>query len=135
MKYLKEDLDSNGELCHFILAKLNNKIIGTVCYRPYDNLITKCSNGKYKDEGAVGTVYILPEYQNMGVGSKLMHAILDYIKSINIETFCLDSGFKIAQKFWIKKLGEPQLIVKDFWDIGYDHYIWRVEVKKVINNF
>jgi hypothetical protein len=49
-----------------------------------------------------------------------------------IEEFCLDSGYKSAQKIWINKFGNPQYHLKDYWGKDADHMVWRIQVKDVL---
>ena len=48
-----------------------------------------------------------------------------------VEAFCLDSGYVHAQLVWKKKFGTPDYIFKDYWDIGYDHMIWKLSIREV----
>jgi len=54
---------------------------------------------------------------------------------MNIDEFCLDSGYTIAKQIWTKKLGEPNIVKKDFWGEGYDHFIWYRKLKDIIITF
>ena len=49
-----------------------------------------------------------------------------------IEEFCLDSGYIRAQKIWKKKFGDPDYLLKNYWDEGYDHMVWRIKVNDLL---
>lgn len=119
-----EDLESNGKKRYFLVARLNNKIVGTISYGPCNALALKNSGEKLKDVLEIGTVYILPEYQKKGIGSILVKSMLNELKIRNITDFCLDSGYKRAQVIWRKKFGEPSFVIKDYWGPDSDHMIW-----------
>lgn len=127
--YLRKDLESGGADRFFLIACYKKKIVGTIAYGPSSKLIGDCSKGKLKDIVEIGAVYILPEYQRMGIGTLLLNSIFIALFSRNIKEFCLDSGYTRAQKVWRKKLGDPTIIVKDYWGEGFDHFIWHCKLK------
>ncbi|MDM5438951.1 GNAT family N-acetyltransferase [Bacillus hominis] len=126
-QYLKNDFDSNGESRYFLLAidTNNDKIIGTIEIGPASTLINSCTGGVLKDLYEIGTVFILPEYQRKGIGSLLLNAMFLTLLGKGITDFCLDSGYKNAQKIWKKKFGEPIYALKDYWGESSDHMIWK----------
>lgn len=65
-----------------------------------------------------------------GVGSALICSMIKYIHELGVEQFCLNSGYKHAQKKWLRKFGEPYKIVKDYWGKDFDHMVW---ICKIIN--
>lgn len=129
--YLQLDLDSKGEKRYFLIALAENKIIGTIEYGPASQLIHDCTNGKLGNHVEVGTVFVHPEYQRQGIGNKLLAEMLHTLKDRGIVEFCLDSGYKNAQTIWIKKFGEPDFLLKDFWGQGQDHMIWNISISGV----
>lgn len=46
----------------------------------------------------------------------------------DIESACLDCGFKSAQLFWKKVIGEPSITKKNFWGPGNDYMIWLIKI-------
>ena len=80
----------------------------------------------------VGTVFVLPDYQKMGVGNLLLNTMIFTLKSKGIEEFCLDSGYTSAQKIWKKKFGDPNYLLKDYWGKGHDHMIWRIKISDLV---
>nr|WP_285890996.1 GNAT family N-acetyltransferase [Mesobacillus maritimus] len=131
-KYLESDLESNGEKRYFLIALYGNKVIGSIEYGPASSLICEITNNNFKDLVEVGTVFVHPDYQRMGVGNLLLNKMYSTLKSKGIEEFCLDSGYKMAQKIWKKKFGEPDYLLEDYWDKGNDHMIWRVRVSDLV---
>ncbi|PEA55102.1 GNAT family N-acetyltransferase [Bacillus pseudomycoides] len=126
-EYLKCDFDSNGKNRYFLIAAdtSSNKIIGTIEYGPASELINSCTNKVIKDLPEVGTVFVHPNYQRRGIGNLLLNVLFLTLLSRGIKEFCLDSGYKNAQKVWEKKFGEPDYLLKDYWGDGFDHMIWK----------
>jgi GNAT superfamily N-acetyltransferase len=127
-KYLESDFKSNGEKRYFLIALDGEKIIGSIEYGPASDLICKSTNNTYKELMEVGTVFVRPDYQRMGVGNILLNTMYLTLKSNDIEEFCLDSGYKSSQKIWRKKFGNPQYVLMDYWGNGYDHMIWKIKI-------
>jgi GNAT superfamily N-acetyltransferase len=129
---LNQDIDSNGKNRYFLIAKDGDRIVGSVEYGPSNDLIISCTNGKLKDLVEIGTVFVRPDYQNKGIGTKMLRQLFLELEKKDIKEFCLDSGYKTAQKTWIKKFGTPEYHLKDYWEEGADHMIWRVSVKDAL---
>lgn len=121
------DFKSNGENRYFLIAvdKKNNKIIATIEYGPASDLINICTDGALKELYEIGTVFVHPDYQRRGVGTLLLNVMFLTLLNKGINEFCLDSGYANAQKIWKKKFGEPDYLMKDYWDEGADHMIWK----------
>lgn len=112
----------------FMLAKTGDLVIGTISYGPCGDDIKICTNHQLDAVGEVGSIYVLPEYYGQGVASALIGAMAAYLYQSGVEQFCLDSGYKHAQKRWLRKFGEPYKIAKDYWGEGSDHMIWLCKV-------
>lgn len=125
----KIDFDTQGTEEYFLLAKSENKIIGTIGYGKPNPVIKEYFPKLDDTIGEIKAVYINPAYQNQKVGTKLFQAILAYLNSQNIEEFILDCGYKKSQPFWIKLLDEPTILLKDFYQPDSHHMIWRSEVQ------
>ncbi|MCM3693925.1 GNAT family N-acetyltransferase [Neobacillus niacini] len=130
-KYLKMDFETSGEKRYFLIALLQNKIIGTIACGNANELIEECTNGELVNTIEIGTVYVLPEYQRQGVGNKLLAEMLRTLNARGIQEFCLDSGFKTAQTIWKKKFKEPEYCLKDYWGQGQNHMIWKIPTSGV----
>jgi len=124
-KHFNLDIESNGENRYFLLAISNNKVIGTIEFGPVSELIINLTNGTLKELVEVGTVYVHPDYQGNGIGTLLLNVMYLTLRNKGISEFCLDSGYKRAQKIWTKKFGEPDYLVKDYWSQGFHHMIWK----------
>ncbi len=126
--YLARDLTSNGEDRFFLLALERGRIIGTIEYGAASDLICKCTDNALKELCEVGTVFVHPDYQRLGIGNLLLENMYQTLQNNRISEFCLDSGYASAQKIWEKKFGEPAYLLEDYWGEGYHHMIWRVKV-------
>jgi GNAT superfamily N-acetyltransferase len=78
--------------------------------------------------GELGSLYVLPSYQGLGVGSTLIKELMAYLSKQGIEQFCLDSGYQRAQVKWLRKFGEPYKVVKDYWGPDSVHMVWLCKV-------
>ncbi|KFN01350.1 N-acetyltransferase [Bacillus clarus] len=136
-RYLQSDFDSNGKNRYFLLAinKAYDKIIGTIEIGPASTVINSCTGGVLKDLYEIGTVFVLPEYQRKGIGSLLLNAMLFTLLGKGIMEFCLDSGYKNAQKIWQSKFGEPNYLLKDYWSKSNHHMIWRKSIRDLSISF
>lgn len=131
-RYLKQDIESGGKNRYFLIAKEEDKIVGSIEYGVPNSLIISCTNGEYKDLVEIGTVFVHPEYQSKGIGSRMLKLLFEELERNGIKEFCLDSGYKSAQRTWTKKFGHPEYILKDYWGKGNDHMIWRVNFEDVV---
>ncbi|WP_420540229.1 GNAT family N-acetyltransferase [Paenibacillus polymyxa] len=130
--YLESDLESHGEQRYFLIAVDGDRIMGSIEYGPASELISKSTNDALKNLCEVGTVFVHPDYQKIGVGNLLLKSMYLALKDRGVEEFCLDSGYRIAQKIWEKKFGAPDYLLKDYWGKGFDHMIWRIKIKDAI---
>jgi len=119
----------------FLIARFKGKIVGVIAFGPCGDIINECSEGKYEDVGEIGTAFVLPGYQNKGIGTLLLNSMYITLISRNIEAFCLDSGYTKAKQVWSKKLGEPNIVMKDYWGEGFDHFIWYRKIEDITITF
>jgi GNAT superfamily N-acetyltransferase len=124
-EYLQQDLSSRGNDRYFLLAEAEGKLIGTVEFGQASELIMDGTNREYSDLFEVGTVFVHPDYQGQGIGSRLLGGLYPVFHEKGIEEFCLDSGYKRAQEIWKRKFGQPAVVMKDYWGDGAHHMIWR----------
>ncbi|KIL51366.1 hypothetical protein KP77_08780 [Jeotgalibacillus alimentarius] len=110
------------------VAVEGEKVIGSIACMTPGELIT-C--GLEPEEGVfeVGSIYIHPDYQRQGTGHALLQYIREYLIERNHSKFYLDAGFVSSQTYWKKRLGEPDLILEDYWGGGFDHMIWIGKLK------
>lgn len=131
-RFLNQDIESDGKNRYFLIAKEHDKIVGSIEYGPSNELIISCTNGELKDLVEIGTVFVHPDYQMKGIGSMMLNQIFKELEKKGIKEFCLDSGYKSAQKIWINKFGKPEYHLRDYWGENADHMVWRVNVEDVI---
>lgn len=132
IKCLEQDLESDGDERYFLIAEIDNEIIGSIEYGASSELIKRCTDGELKDLIELGTIFVLPEYQGNGIGNLMIRKIANELKKKGINEICLDSGYKTAQKIWTKKFGKAQYQLKDYWLKDNDHMIWKVNISEVI---
>ncbi|KQL32757.1 GNAT family acetyltransferase [Bacillus sp. FJAT-25509] len=132
-KYLITDFESNGEKRYFLIALNNEKIIGSIEYGPASDFICNYTNNALKGLTEIGTVFVHPDYQKMGIGNLLLKKMYITLQDRGIEESCLDSGYISAQKIWKKKFGEPDYLLNDYWEKGNDHMIWKIKVCELLN--
>ncbi len=130
--YKKSLLQRQGTERFFLLAEKDSQIIGTIEYGPASELIMTLTNGAYRGIPEVGTVFVHPDHQRMGVGSLMVNAMLLILLGRGVEVFCLDSGYTRAQAVWKKRFGEPDHRFTDHWGEGMDHLIWKRSVRDQI---
>lgn len=126
-KYLADDLESQGQKRFFWLAEdeETKEIIGTIEYGEANDFIQQTLKEDLSNCPEIGTVYVHPNYQNRGIGTKLMKKMLTTLVLKNVPSFCLDSGYKQAQMIWQKKFGQPDFVLEHFWGSNSHHMIWK----------
>ncbi len=129
---LNQDLDSNGKHRFFLIVTLDNQVVGSIEYGPSNDLIITSTDGALKDLVEIGTVFVHPKYQRKGIGNLMLSHIVNELTNKGIMEFCLDSGYKSAQKIWTNKFGEPDYHLKDYWGEGADHMVWRVKISEAL---
>jgi GNAT superfamily N-acetyltransferase len=123
-------IDSPDSGIYFLVARLGDTVVGTISFGSCGEDIKKCTENQLSNIGELGSLYVLPDYQEQGIGSALINAMVSWLNKQGIDQFCLDSGYKRAQKRWIRKFGQPYKIVKDYWGPGSDHMIWLCKVSE-----
>ncbi len=134
MKKLKvrRDLASEGEEYHFLLAVMDGRIVGTMCYGPSNDLLNKTTAQCTRDTKEIGCLLILKEYQGRGIAMELARTITQTMARAGNTRCCLDCGYAKAQKMWLSKLGTPHYCLKNYWQNGIDHYVWDFPMEELI---
>ena len=127
MQMVKDFFEGNNKY-YFLVAKVEQGIVGVISFGSCGNIIRKCCDGLLDNVGELGSLYVLNKYQGQKIGSKLINSLILYLKQNQIEDFCLDSGFKKAQRKWTRKFGQPYKIMKNYWGTNSDHFIWYCKV-------
>jgi predicted N-acetyltransferase YhbS len=130
---LTDSVENPNSNFFFLFAKIHDQVVGTISFGPCGTDIKTCTNHELDAIGELGSLYVLPEYQGKGIGSALIQSMVIQLHKRGIEQFCLDSGYKHAQKKWIKKFGKPYKIVNDYWGENSVHMVWLCDVKDFIN--
>lgn len=112
----------------FLIAKIDDVVVGTISYGPPNNDIRKITNNELNNMGEIGSIYVLPEFQGKGIASKLVKEMLSILDKKQVTAFCLDCGLKNAQQIWLKKFGKPYIIREDYWGKNSHHMIWLCNV-------
>ncbi len=126
--FIHEALTEPNTQRHFLVAKLEGNIVGTIAAGPANKDILEGSGGACDGWLEIGTVFVHPDYQGKGLGNLMIEAIETWMKTQSVSQYSLDSGYKLAQKTWTKKYGEPTYLLKDHWAEGADHMIWCVKL-------
>ncbi|MDF1696382.1 MAG: GNAT family N-acetyltransferase [Saprospiraceae bacterium] len=111
------------ELC--FVAKHHDQIVGIIGYGKPNTIIQ--DHFRIQDERTpeVKNVYVLPTVQKRGVGTFMFDKVLKLLQKKQFDAYFLDSGYQSSQKYWQKKIGLPELVLKDYWEKGYHHMIWK----------
>lgn len=128
---LDQDFETQGKNAYYLIAKSGNKIIGTIAQSQPDSIIRNNLKIDLTNIPEIASVYVLPHFQNKGAGTFLYDNMIKHLKQNNVNEFVLGSGYQKAQQFWIKKNGEPVLLLKDYWNAGSHHMIWHVKIKNL----
>lgn len=127
-----EDAEStvDSTLQHwFLIAELEGEVIGSISFGPSNDTIRELVPEQLDQVGELGSLYVRPDYQNQGIGSRLIAALLEELAKRGIDRFCLDSGYRQAQTRWRRKFGEPYKVAENHWGSGSDHVIWLCRVE------
>lgn len=115
-----------------MLARIEEKIIGTIAYGIINKSVSDTIPEDLLGLKEIKGVYIHPDFQFQGIGSDLWNKMITYLKNADIKKACLDSGYKIAQQYWKKKIGEPTYFMKDYWAEGSHQLIWVFQISDVL---
>ncbi|NBC70221.1 GNAT family N-acetyltransferase [Paenibacillus sacheonensis] len=127
-RHRMHDAFTTGTAVRFLVARMNDTIVGIVSSGPCNADIVKCAGERLKHVCEIGSIYVLPDLQGQGIASALIHAMAGRLAERGIDRFCLDSGFRKAQAKWMHKFGPPCATVQDYWGPGSVHMIWDCSV-------
>jgi|ERR1700722_17972125 len=128
-KNVEQDIVSNGTQGYFLIARNEKQIVGIMGFGNPNKEIRKNYKINFKKIPEIKNAFILPQFQRNGIGTKLFKKIIETLKKKKFEEFVLDSGFTSAQIYWKKKLGNPTVVVKNYWNDGTDYLIWHSKLK------
>ena len=81
MEQIQKDMLTNGEEEYFLLAKNNDKIIGTIGLGQPNPVIKKYCKSLDKKSKEIKAVYVNPEFQKKSIGSQLLTKMMQYLKN------------------------------------------------------
>lgn len=95
-----EKLEFEGELDQYLVCEVDGKIVGICQY-------SKSYNDNYADSGLLGALYVLKDFQNMGIGKELMRQAVSGLLDLGYRTMYLEclTG-NDAVNFYLKYDGE-----------------------------
>lgn len=125
---LERCFESEGGEVHFLVAEVDGALVGSIEHGPPSSLILEVTDGGYGHLPEIGTVFVHPAYQRRGIGNSLLEGAFASLRERGIDEFCLDSGYRSAQRIWTKKFGEPDFRLRDYWGKSEDHMIWKRKV-------
>ena len=132
---IRQDFESDGKDRHFLLAEYNNSLIGSAEYGISNELLNQCTRHKFRDVLEIGTVFVHPGYQRRGISSLLLSGTFQNLYDREVKEICFDSGYRIAQKIWCKRFGDPEYCFRDYWGKGSHYMIWKVKVEDAFRSF
>lgn len=138
-KHLDEELEiQNNRIKKFsqnyLLAQNDNKVVGMIAYlQPCDavKIAMKSLNIVSTSIQEIVAVYVHPDHQLKGIGSKLFFKMLSILQQKNVEYFAVSTGYKKGRAFWTKKLGEVSVLLPTYYS-GYPCSVWIKKVGDII---
>ncbi|MGO1059290.1 GNAT family N-acetyltransferase [Planococcus sp. FY231025] len=108
--------------CMYIIES-EGTLLGTAALVPPGSIAVSHANAVESDI-EIGCVYVHPSHQRKGVGQFLFRSVFEKAKESPGARFFLDAGFSSSRVYWTKQLGQPNIILEDYWGIGQPHAIW-----------
>lgn len=127
-KNVEQDISSNGSQEYFLIARNEKHIAGIMGFGNPSKEILKNYKISFENIPEIKNAFILPDFQKNGIGTQLFKNIKKVLEEKGVKEFVLDSGFASAQIYWKKKLGNPVVVVKNYWRDGTDYLIWHTKL-------
>lgn len=115
------------QLVQLYIAEENGILLGTIGLMPAGALAIAHAEAEAIDL-EIGCVYVAPAYQRTGVGDFLFQSAKEKVKNAAALRFFLDAGLSSSRAYWTKKLGEPSVILQDYWGPDQPHALWVINV-------
>ena len=131
---LQSDFSSNGTDTYYLIAEIENQIVGTIAYQwvlPEDTFYTKYLEHNLTGIPEVTSVYVLSDFQGKGIGSLLFNSILLVLTGKGVRGICMDGGYQKSIQFWTRKIGNPDKVLKNHWGKGLDQVFWYRDMKDI----
>ena len=74
--FVSSDFESSGSDTFYLIAKTEEKIVGTIAYGKPSDLIKKYLKVNLRNVPEIISVYMLPQFQGKNIGSLLFNALL-----------------------------------------------------------
>lgn len=127
LKSLDDDFRTKGISTRYQVAKLDGVIVGTAALGPANEDI-RAHLPETANLPELKSIYVLPAYQGMGIGTKLIRAMLTHLRDEGATAFVLDCGYPSAQEIWIHRFGAPTLEIINHWEDEASYMIWRIDL-------
>lgn len=111
------------QYAQLFVAEESGILLGTIGLMPAGPLAIAHAGAEAADL-EMGCVYVNPVFQRNGVGNFLFHTAREQAKNAAASRFFLDAGFSSSRTYWTKRLGEPSVILQDFWGPDQPHALW-----------
>lgn len=105
------------------VAEMEERMVGTIAIIKPNAIISENINTE-KNVFEIACVYVHPDFQRQGIGKILFQHIKKELIQRGQVKYYLDAGFSSSQQYWRQLLGEPSVILKDYWGEGQHHFIW-----------
>lgn len=131
---LQSDFNSYGTETYYLIAEVENQIIGTIAYKtelPEDDFVRKNLKFDLKGIPEITSVYVSSDFQGKGIGSLLFNSILLVLTGKGVRGICMDGGYQKSIQFWTRKIGNPDTVMKDYWGKGLDQVFWYRDMKDI----
>lgn len=129
---LNRDFDSGGRDEYFLIARTSSGIVGTAAYGITTDGVSEALDVGDNYVPEVKSVYVLPQAQGRGIGSKLFDSIITQMSCAGISEFSLECGYKRAQAFWKRRLGEPIVVYRDYFAEDAHLMFWRCKIERFL---
>jgi GNAT superfamily N-acetyltransferase len=130
--WVKKFLESKNNSSLFLVAKNDAIIVGIAGFFPVSKTIRKNIPTLSEKDIEIGSVYIRPHYQRMGITSELLNALLEEMKNKGITEFYLDCGYPTSQVYWKRIFGDPIREFPNYFGEGESYMIWEIMVEEGI---
>lgn len=130
MNCLDDDYATGGESTTYLIAKEGDEIVGTIAIGPANaDILEHLPEAANLPE--LKSIYVLPAYQGMGIGTRLVNAMISRLREEGKTAIVFDCGYKSAQEIWIYRFGQPTLELKNHWEDQSSYMIWKVPLEVV----
>jgi GNAT superfamily N-acetyltransferase len=138
-KHLDEELRIQFERIrehshHYLLAQKGKAVIGMIAHLQPCGAVRLAM--KNLDMGSpsireIVAVYVHPDYQRRGIGSRLFSEMLDVLRHDKVEYFSVSTGYKKGRAFWTKKLGRVSELLPAYYN-GHPCSVWIRKVSDIM---